>query len=50
VGHVPFADKEIFFGSIMNIRTRGVSLIPIYRNCGMARVLPIFNGRSGGYG
>jgi len=40
--NVPFADKEIFFGSIMEYTDERVSLIPDFiSNCGMARVLPI---------
>ena len=37
--NVPFADKEIFFGSIMEDTDKKVSLIPDFiSNCGMARV------------
>ena len=37
--NVPFADKEIFFGSIMEETDSRVSLIPDFiSNCGMARV------------
>lgn len=37
--NVPFADKEIFFGSIMEYTDERVSLIPDFiSNCGMARV------------
>ncbi|MBQ0117226.1 MAG: Glu/Leu/Phe/Val dehydrogenase [Flavobacterium sp.] len=37
--NVPFADKEIFFGSIMEETDQKVSLIPDFiSNCGMARV------------
>lgn len=37
--NVPFADKEIFFGSIMEYTDEHVSLIPDFiSNCGMARV------------
>jgi len=44
--NVPFADKEIFFGSIMEYTDEWVSLIPdfIY-NCGMARVFAYFMER-----
>jgi len=37
--NVPFADKEIFFGPIMEYVDQNVSLIPDFiSNCGMARV------------
>lgn len=37
--NVPFADKEIFFGSIMEYTDGHISLIPDFiSNCGMARV------------
>jgi len=37
--NVPFADKEIFFGPIMEYTDRKVSLIPDFiSNCGIARV------------
>lgn len=37
--NVPFADKEIFFGSIMEYTDERISLIPDFiSNCGMARV------------
>ena len=37
--NVPFADKEIFFGSIMEFTDDRISLIPDFiSNCGMARV------------
>lgn len=37
--NVPFADKEIFFGPIMEFTDKRVSLIPDFiSNCGMARV------------
>lgn len=37
--NVPFADKEIFFGSIMEYTDNHVSVIPDFiANCGMARV------------
>lgn len=37
--NVPFADKEIFFGSIMEYSDENISLIPDFiSNCGMARV------------
>ena len=41
--NVPFADKEIFFGPIMEDIDRKVSLIPDFiSNCGMARVFAYF--------
>lgn len=41
--NVPFADKEIFFGSIMEETDSKVSLIPDFiANCGMARVFAYF--------
>lgn len=41
--NVPFADKEIFFGSIMEETDTKVSLIPDFiANCGMARVFAYF--------
>ena len=41
--NVPFADKEIFFGSIMEYTDHRVSLIPDFiSNCGMARVFAYF--------
>ena len=41
--NVPFADKEIFFGSIMEEIDSKVSLIPDFiSNCGMARVFAYF--------
>ncbi len=41
--NVPFADKEIFFGSIMEEVDNKVSLIPDFiSNCGMARVFAYF--------
>lgn len=41
--NVPFADKEIFFGSIMEEVDRKISLIPDFiSNCGMARVFAYF--------
>lgn len=41
--NVPFADKEIFFGPIMEETDSKVSLIPDYiANCGMARVFAYF--------
>jgi glutamate dehydrogenase/leucine dehydrogenase len=41
--NVPFADKEIFFGSIMEHVDQKVSLIPDFiSNCGMARVFAYF--------
>eukprot|EP00388_Colpodella_angusta_P013857 GDKJ01034706.1.p2 GENE.GDKJ01034706.1~~GDKJ01034706.1.p2 ORF type:complete len:115 (-),score=5.12 GDKJ01034706.1:374-688(-) len=37
--NVPFADKEIFFGSIMEHADNHVAVIPDFiANCGMARV------------
>ncbi|HNQ28006.1 MAG TPA: amino acid dehydrogenase, partial [Aquaticitalea sp.] len=40
---VPFADKEIFFGPIMEYTDKKVSLIPDFiSNCGMARVFAYF--------
>ena len=44
--NVPFADKEIFFGSIMEDTDQKVSLIPDFiSNCGMARVFAYFMER-----
>ena len=41
--NVPFADKEIFFGSIMEHTDSKISLIPDFiSNCGMARVFAYF--------
>ncbi|MBN8566072.1 MAG: Glu/Leu/Phe/Val dehydrogenase [Flavobacteriales bacterium] len=41
--NVPFADKEIFFGPIMEETDSKVSLIPDFiANCGMARVFAYF--------
>ncbi len=41
--NVPFADKEIFFGPIMEETDKRVSLIPDFiANCGMARVFAYF--------
>lgn len=41
--NVPFADKEIFFGAIMEETDSKVSLIPDFiANCGMARVFAYF--------
>jgi glutamate dehydrogenase/leucine dehydrogenase len=41
--NVPFADKEIFFGPIMEATDEKVSLIPDFiSNCGMARVFAYF--------
>ena len=41
--NVPFADKEIFFGSIMEEVDNKISLIPDFiSNCGMARVFAYF--------
>ncbi|MDH7444897.1 Glu/Leu/Phe/Val dehydrogenase dimerization domain-containing protein [Aquimarina sp. 2201CG14-23] len=44
--NVPFADKEIFFGSIMEYTDEQVSLVPDFiSNCGMARVFAYFMER-----
>ncbi|WP_461598204.1 Glu/Leu/Phe/Val dehydrogenase dimerization domain-containing protein [Winogradskyella sp.] len=44
--NVPFADKEIFFGPIMEYTDQKVSLIPDFiSNCGMARVFAYFMER-----
>lgn len=44
--NVPFADKEIFFGPIMEHADRQVSVIPDFiSNCGMARVFAYFMER-----
>ena len=44
--NVPFADKEIFFGSIMENTDKKVSLIPDFiSNCGIARVFAYFMER-----
>lgn len=41
--NVPFADKEIFFGPIMEYADQRVSIIPDFvSNCGMARVFAYF--------
>ncbi|MBK0370547.1 Glu/Leu/Phe/Val dehydrogenase dimerization domain-containing protein [Flavobacterium agrisoli] len=41
--NVPFADKEIFFGAIMEEVDQKISLIPDFiSNCGMARVFAYF--------
>ncbi|MBJ7880471.1 Glu/Leu/Phe/Val dehydrogenase [Gelidibacter salicanalis] len=41
--NVPFADKEIFFGPIMEYTDNKLSLIPDFiSNCGMARVFAYF--------
>src|SRR5690606_19674767 len=41
--NVPFADKEIFFGPIMEYVDAKISLIPDFiSNCGMARVFAYF--------
>lgn len=41
--NVPFADKEIFFGTIMETTDQKISLIPDFiANCGMARVFAYF--------
>jgi len=44
--NVPFADKEIFFGPIMEHTDAKISLIPDFiSNCGMARVFSYFMER-----
>jgi glutamate dehydrogenase/leucine dehydrogenase len=44
--NVPFADKEIFFGPIMEYTDSRVSVIPDFiSNCGMARVFAYFMER-----
>ncbi len=44
--NVPFADKEIFFGPIMEYTDQKVSVIPDFiANCGMARVFAYFMER-----
>lgn len=44
--NVPFADKEIFFGPVMEYTDQKVSLIPDFiSNCGMARVFAYFMER-----
>lgn len=44
--NVPFADKEIFFGPIMENTDHKISLIPDFvSNCGMARVFAYFMER-----
>ena len=44
--NVPFADKAIFFGPIMEYTDEKVSLIPDFiSNCGMARVFAYFMER-----
>ena len=44
--NVPFADKEIFFGPIMEETDSKVSLVPDFiSNCGMARVFAYFMER-----
>ncbi len=44
--NVPFADKEIFFGPIMEYTDERVSVIPDFiSNCGMARVFAYFMER-----
>ncbi|GLB47638.1 Glu/Leu/Phe/Val dehydrogenase dimerization domain-containing protein [Neptunitalea lumnitzerae] len=44
--NVPFADKEIFFGEIMEYADSKISLIPDFiSNCGMARVFAYFMER-----
>ncbi len=44
--NVPFADKEIFFGPIMEYTDERVSLVPDFiSNCGMARVFAYFMER-----
>ena len=44
--NVPFADREIFFGPIMEFTDGKTSLIPDFiSNCGMARVFAYFMER-----
>ncbi|MBT8323894.1 MAG: amino acid dehydrogenase, partial [Winogradskyella sp.] len=44
--NVPFSDKEIFFGPIMEYTDNKISLIPDFiSNCGMARVFAYFMER-----
>ena len=44
--NVPFADKEIFFGPIMEYTDERISVIPDFiANCGMARVFAYFMER-----
>lgn len=44
--NVPFADKEIFFGPVMEYTDERVSVIPDFiANCGMARVFAYFMER-----
>ena len=44
--NVPFADKEIFFGPIMEYADEKVSVVPDFiANCGMARVFAYFMER-----
>lgn len=44
--NVPFADKEIFFGPIMEYTDQKIALIPDFiSNCGMARVFAYFMER-----
>lgn len=44
--NVPFADKEIFFGPVMEFTDERVSVIPDFiSNCGMARVFAYFMER-----
>ncbi|WP_324720736.1 Glu/Leu/Phe/Val dehydrogenase dimerization domain-containing protein [Salinimicrobium sp. HB62] len=44
--NVPFADKEIFFGPIMEYSDEKISVIPDFiANCGMARVFAYFMER-----
>jgi glutamate dehydrogenase/leucine dehydrogenase len=44
--NVPFADKEIFFGPIMEYTDEQISVIPDFiANCGMARVFAYFMER-----
>jgi len=43
--NVPFADKEIFFGPILDYADSNVSVIPDFiANCGMARVFAYLMG------
>ncbi|MDX1604071.1 MAG: amino acid dehydrogenase, partial [Salinimicrobium sediminis] len=44
--NVPFADKEIFFGPIMEYTDERISVLPDFiANCGMARVFAYFMER-----
>ena len=45
--NVPFADKEIFFGPIMEHADQSIAVIPDFiSNCGMARVFAYLMGRN----